>query len=88
MKYKILENPNCEDAYGLIEEALRKRATITIYACCKVNYEGRALSELNWGERINPNKTRRFIFNTSGKKSRACKLATSKIQNKRIYPGQ
>ena len=24
MKYKILENPNCEDAYGLIEEALRK----------------------------------------------------------------
>ena len=52
MKYKILENPNCEDAYGLIEEALRKRATITIYACCKVNYEGRALSELNWGERI------------------------------------
>ena len=29
MKYKILENPNCEDAYGLIEEALRKRATIT-----------------------------------------------------------
>ena len=49
MKYKILENPNCEDAYGLIEEALRKRATITIYACCKVNYEGRALSELNWG---------------------------------------
>ena len=84
MKYKILENPNCEDAYGLIEEALRKRATITIYACCKVNYEGRALSELNWGERI----TRRFIFNTSGKKSRTCKLATSKIQNKRIYPGQ
>lgn len=86
MKYKILENPNCEDAYGLIEEALRKRATITIYACCKVNYEGRALSELNWGERIILIK--RFIFNTSGKKSRACKLATSKIQNKRIYPGQ
>ncbi len=52
MKYKILEKPNCEDAYDLIEEALRKRATILIFACCKVNYEGRALSELNWGERI------------------------------------
>lgn len=52
MKYKILENPNTKDAYNLIEEALRKKATITIYACCKVNYEGRALSELNWGERI------------------------------------
>lgn len=87
MKYKILENPNCEDAYGLIEEALRKRATITIYACCKVNYEGRALSELNWGERIILINQTVFLI-PSGKKSRACKLATSKIQNKRIYPGQ
>lgn len=52
MKYKILEKPNPEEAYDLIEEALRKRATILIFACCKVNYEGRALSELNWGERI------------------------------------
>lgn len=52
MKYKILERPSCEDAYDLIQDALRKRATISIFACCKVNYEGRALSELNWGERI------------------------------------
>ena len=52
MKYKILEKPSPEEAYDLIEEALRKRATILIFACCKVNYEGRALSELNWGERI------------------------------------
>ena len=52
MKYKILEKPNCEDAYDLIQDALRKRATILIFACCKVSYEGRALSELNWGERI------------------------------------
>ena len=52
MKYKILEKPNCEDAYDLVEEALRKKAIITAYACCKVTYEGRALSELNWGERI------------------------------------
>ena len=52
MKYKILEKPSCEDAYDLIQEALRKRATILIFACCKVNYEGRALSQLNWGERI------------------------------------
>ena len=52
MKYKILEKPNCEDAYDLVQEALRKRATIVIFACCKVNYEGRALSLLDWGERI------------------------------------
>ena len=52
MKYKILEKPGCEDAYDLIQDALRKKATIIIFACCKVSYEGRALSELNWGERI------------------------------------
>ena len=52
MKYKILEKPNFEDAHNLIEEALRKRATIIIYTCCRVEYEGRALSELDWGERI------------------------------------
>ena len=52
MKYKILEKPSCKDGYDLVQEALRKKATITIFACCKVSYEGRALSELNWGERI------------------------------------
>jgi len=52
MKYKILESPNNEDSYELVEEALRKRATLVLYACCKVIYEGRALSQLNWGERI------------------------------------
>ena len=67
MKYKILEKPNNEDAYDLVQEALRKRATIIIFACCKVNYEGRALSELN-----NNDKTRWCIFNPAGKKGRTC----------------
>ena len=52
MKYRILEKPDSENAYDLVEEAMRKRATIIIFACCKVEYEGRALSQLNWGERI------------------------------------
>ena len=52
MKYRILERPSCEEGYDLVEEALRKKTTIIIFACCKVNYEGRALSQLNWGERI------------------------------------
>lgn len=30
MKYKILEKPTCQEAYDLIEEALRKKATIMI----------------------------------------------------------
>lgn len=52
MKYKILENPNNEDGYELVEEGLRKKATLMAFVCCKVEYEGRALSQLNWGERI------------------------------------
>ncbi|MDL2246415.1 endonuclease NucS [Methanobrevibacter sp. OttesenSCG-928-K11] len=52
MKYKSIENPTHEEGYEVIEEAIRKKATITIFACCKVIYEGRALSQLNWGERI------------------------------------
>ena len=52
MKYKILENPSCQDAHDLVKEALRKKATIIVFAFCRVEYEGRALSELDWGERI------------------------------------
>lgn len=52
MKYKILENPTHEIAYNLVRDALRKKATLYVFASCKINYEGRALSELNWGERI------------------------------------
>ena len=52
MKYKILENPNYEETYELIEDGLRKKATILLFACCRVSYEGRALSELDYGERI------------------------------------
>ena len=52
MKYKIIENPNYEETYELVEEGLRRKATIIINACCKVSYEGRAMSELDYGDRI------------------------------------
>lgn len=52
MKYKILEEPSHDKAYELFQEAIKKKATISIFARCKIHYEGRALSELNWGERI------------------------------------
>ena len=51
MKQKVLENPNFEETYGLIEEGLKKRAMINLFCCCKVSYEGRALSQLGYGER-------------------------------------
>ena len=52
MKYKLLENPSSSEAYDLVNEGLRKKAMITIFACCKVIYEGRAISQLNFGERF------------------------------------
>ncbi|KZX15309.1 endonuclease NucS [Methanobrevibacter cuticularis] len=52
MKYKLLENPNIEEMYDLIEEGLRKKAMINVFCCCKVIYEGRALSQLDFGERM------------------------------------
>ena len=52
MKYKLLENPNIEEAYDLVEAGIRKKAVINIFAYCKVIYEGRALSQLDWGERF------------------------------------
>lgn len=52
MKYKILEKPNCEEAYDLVKEGLCKKAMITLFSCCKIIYEGRALSQLDFGERL------------------------------------
>ncbi|MDR2545572.1 MAG: endonuclease NucS [Methanobrevibacter sp.] len=52
MKYKLLENPSVDESFDLINDGLRKKATIIMVACCKVIYEGRALSELDFGERI------------------------------------
>jgi len=52
MKYKLLENPTIEEAYDLVDGGIRKKAVINIFAYCKVSYEGRALSQLDWGERF------------------------------------
>ena len=52
MRFKTLENANNEEVYELFEEGRRKKATTTAVAYCKVEYEGRALSQLNWGERV------------------------------------
>ncbi|MGN1363258.1 MAG: endonuclease NucS [Methanobrevibacter sp.] len=52
MNYKNIEKPDINESYDFIEEGLRKRATISLYTYCKVEYEGRALSQLNYGERL------------------------------------
>lgn len=51
MKLKTKQNPNIDDALILIDEAISKKAFLIIIACCKVNYEGRAVSRLGLGER-------------------------------------
>jgi len=52
MKFKILENPTIEEAYDIVDTGIRKKAVVNLFAYCKVIYEGRALSQLNWGERF------------------------------------
>jgi RecB family endonuclease NucS len=52
LKYKLLETPSIDESFDLINDGLRKKATIIIFACCKVIYEGRAISQLDFGERI------------------------------------
>ena len=52
MNFKTIENANVEESYELIEAGLRKKAMITLFAYCKVEYEGRALSQLGYGERL------------------------------------
>lgn len=52
MKYKVIEKPNVDESFNFIERGLRKKATISIFAYCKIEYEGRALSRLGYGERL------------------------------------
>lgn len=52
MKFKALDTPSIEESYSLVEEGLRKKAMISIFCCCKVIYEGRAMSQLDFGERM------------------------------------
>ncbi len=52
MKLKIIENPPIRDALELISEGISKRAFLVLIVCCKVKYEGRAISKLGLGERI------------------------------------
>ena len=51
MKFISCENPSASETFKLIDQGLRKRALIIIFACCKAIYEGRARSQLGYGER-------------------------------------
>jgi RecB family endonuclease NucS len=48
----VYENPRLVEAVGVIRETLSKHITVFVSGRCRVEYEGRASSTLDWGERI------------------------------------
>lgn len=51
MIIRTKENPEPTETLNFIDEGLSKRAFITIIACCKIKYKGRATSKLGSGDR-------------------------------------
>lgn len=52
MKFISCENPSASETFRVIDEGLRKKALIVVFACCQAKYEGRAISRLGFGERV------------------------------------
>jgi hypothetical protein len=46
------QNPTLKEAASLIQEAVIKHMLIVIFGNCRVDYEGRASSTLEWGNRL------------------------------------
>ena len=49
---KLLENPEFSEAVEVLEEYLRREYTVQVNGLCTVNYQGRAKSKLDRGERL------------------------------------
>jgi len=49
---KLLRNPEFSEASDILEEYLRRDFTVQINGLCTVNYQGRAKSKLDRGERL------------------------------------
>jgi len=52
MPLTMKTNPTLSDAAELLEKAFRARELVLLVGDCRVDYEGRASSTLDWGERI------------------------------------
>lgn len=48
----MLETPSLEKAYRAVKRGISRRRTVVVIGSCSVNYEGRASSRLEPGERI------------------------------------
>ncbi len=52
MALTVKNNPPFPEAAEILEKAFRSRSLVIIIGDCRVDYEGRASSTLEWGERI------------------------------------
>lgn len=52
MPVSTLSNPSLQEAETFIRQALAQRRLLLILGNCMVDYEGRASSKLDWGERL------------------------------------
>lgn len=52
MTLTVKSNPPLPEAAEILEKAFRARSLVIIVGNCRVDYEGRASSTLEWGERI------------------------------------
>ncbi|MFB6174990.1 MAG: endonuclease NucS, partial [Candidatus Nanohalobium sp.] len=49
---KIVKNPSFEQAEEILDEYLKRNYTVQVNGLCMVNYQGRAKSKLDKGERL------------------------------------
>ena len=52
MSHSAYENPDLQAAADILREALEKHLLIIVTGNCRVDYEGRASSTLEWGNRL------------------------------------
>ncbi|RLE53749.1 MAG: endonuclease NucS [Candidatus Methanomethylicota archaeon] len=50
--YHNLLNPSLEEAHDAVKESLTRTLLLTLIGLCQVSYQGRASSELDWGDRL------------------------------------
>lgn len=51
-KFKVKENPSIKEVSEILERGLKNKAILIITACCRVYYECRAKSILEYGDRV------------------------------------
>ena len=58
MQIPFLTDTKGRSAFDLLDESLRKKRIIVAAGYCRVDYQGRASSTLDWGDRVLIIKTR------------------------------